>query len=97
MVNSAGDRGTTLRLIEVGKPNQNACIDSFNGRLWDECLNEHWRVHLRQARTVIEMWRRGIQRRKTEEGARRHDAGSLCETSGRCSATVMPDSESCRD
>jgi len=55
MVNSAGDRGTTLRLIEVGKPNQNACIDSFNGCLWDECLNEHWCVHLRQARTVIEM------------------------------------------
>jgi len=23
--------------------------------LWDECLNEHWCVHLRQARTVIEM------------------------------------------
>ncbi len=58
MVNSAGDRGTMLRLIEVGKPNQNACIDSFNGCLWDECLNEHWCVHLRQARTVIEMWRR---------------------------------------
>ena len=55
MVNSAGDRGTTLRLIEVGKPNQNACIDSFNGRLRDECLNEHRCVHLLQARTVIEM------------------------------------------
>ena len=55
MVYPAGDLGTMLRLIEVGKPNQNACIDSFNGRLWDECLNEHWRVHLRQARTVIEM------------------------------------------
>ena len=59
MVNSAGDRGTTLRLIEVGKPNQNACIDSFNGRLRDECLNEHWCVHLLQARTVIEMLGRG--------------------------------------
>ena len=55
MVNSAGDLSTTLRLIEVGKPNQNACIDSFNGRLRDECLNEHWCVHLLQARTVIEM------------------------------------------
>ena len=55
MVNSAGDLSTTLRLIEVSKPNQNACIDSFNGRLRDECLNEHWCVHLLQARTVIEM------------------------------------------
>ena len=55
MVNSAGDLSTTLRLSEVGKPNQNACIDSFNGQLRDECLNEHWCVHLLQARTVIEM------------------------------------------
>jgi transposase InsO family protein len=28
--------------IEPGKPNQNAYIESFNGRLRDECLNEHW-------------------------------------------------------
>jgi transposase InsO family protein len=24
------------------QPNQNAYIESFNGRLRDECLNEHW-------------------------------------------------------
>ncbi len=29
-------------LIEPGKPNQNAYIESFNGRFRDECLNEHW-------------------------------------------------------
>jgi putative transposase len=34
--------GVTLRLIEPGKPNQNAYVESFNGRLRDECLNEHW-------------------------------------------------------
>ena len=47
-----------LRLIEPGKPNQNAYIESFNGRLRDECLNEHWFAGLLQARTVIETWRR---------------------------------------
>jgi len=26
-----------LRLIEPGKPNQNAYVESFNGRLRDEC------------------------------------------------------------
>ena len=31
----------TLRLIEPGKPNQNAYIESFNRRLRDECLNRH--------------------------------------------------------
>jgi putative transposase len=30
-----------LRLIEPGKPNPNAPVESLNGRLRDECLNEH--------------------------------------------------------
>ena len=48
----------TLRLIEPGKPNQNAYIESFNGRLRDECLNEHWFLTLEHAKAVIEVWRR---------------------------------------
>jgi len=47
-----------LRLIEPGKPNQNAYIESFNGRLRDECLNEHWFLNLAHAKTIIEAWRR---------------------------------------
>ena len=47
-----------LRLIEPGKPNQNAYVESFNGRLRDECLNEHWFPSLLHARTEIERWRR---------------------------------------
>ena len=58
MVSWAHARGVALRLIEPGKPNQNAYIESFNGRLRDECLNEHWFIGLLQARTVIETWRR---------------------------------------
>ena len=58
MVTWAHERGVLLRLIEPGKPNQNAYIESFNGRLRDECLNEHWFTHLLHARTVIELWRR---------------------------------------
>lgn len=58
MVTWAYDRGVQLRLIEPGKPNQNAYVESFNGRLRDECLNEHWFTHLMHARTMIETWRR---------------------------------------
>ena len=47
-----------VKLGEPGKPNQNAYVESFNGRLRDECLNEHWFTSLLQARTVIETWRR---------------------------------------
>ena len=38
----AHHRGVTLRLIEPGKPNQNAYVESFHSRFRDECLNEHW-------------------------------------------------------
>ncbi|WP_460827739.1 IS3 family transposase, partial [Luteimonas notoginsengisoli] len=58
MVTWAYERGVQLRLIQPGKPNQNAYVESFNGRLRDECLNEHWFTHLLHARTVIETWRR---------------------------------------
>jgi transposase InsO family protein len=39
-------------------PNQNAYVESFNGRLRDECLNEHWFTSLEHARAEIERWRR---------------------------------------
>ncbi len=58
MLTWAHARGVRLFLIEPGKPNQNAYIESFNGRLRDECLNEHWFVSLAHARAVIEVWRR---------------------------------------
>ncbi len=40
-------------LIEPGPPMQNGYIESFNGKFWDECLNEHWFKTLPQAREVI--------------------------------------------
>ena len=67
MVAWAFERGVELRLIEPGKPNQNAYIESFNGRLRDECLNEHWFTGLLQARTVIEIWRREYNEERTKK------------------------------
>jgi transposase InsO family protein len=58
MLTWAHRNGVTLRAIEPGKPNQNAYVESFNGRLRDECLNEHWFTSLAHARSVIETWRR---------------------------------------
>ena len=40
MLEWAHNHGVKLRLIEPGKPNQNAYIESFNSRFRDECLNE---------------------------------------------------------
>jgi putative transposase len=50
-------RGVQLSFIRPGKPNENAYIESFNGKFRDECLNEHWFLSLAHARRVIEDWR----------------------------------------
>ena len=50
-------RGVRLAFIRPGKPVDNAYIESFNGRLRDECLNEHWFISLAHARATIEHWR----------------------------------------
>ena len=46
-----------LSFIRPGKPNENAYIESFNGKFRDECLNEHWFISLAHARSIIEAWR----------------------------------------
>lgn len=50
-------RGVAIDFIQPGKPVDNAFVESFNGRLGDECLNENWFQSLREARDVIEAWR----------------------------------------
>ena len=58
MLTWAHRNAVSLKLIEPGKPNQNAYVESFNGRLRDECLNEHWFTSLAHAQHEIENWRR---------------------------------------
>ena len=53
----AYEHGIQLKLIQPGKPTQNAFIESINGKFRDECLNEHWFHTLSHARAVIGQWR----------------------------------------
>jgi putative transposase len=53
----AYERGLRLRFIAPGKPVQNAFIESFNGRLRDECLNLNWFLGIADARQIVEAWR----------------------------------------
>lgn len=48
--------------IDPGKPQQNAYIESFNGKFRDECLNENWFVSLKHAQEVCEAWREDYNR-----------------------------------
>ena len=54
----ADDTGVGWHYIAPGKPQQNGVIESFNGRLRDELLNETLFRSLPHARAVLEAWRR---------------------------------------
>jgi putative transposase len=44
------------RYIAPGKPTENAFAESFQGRMRDECLNEHLFFSINHARTVVAGW-----------------------------------------
>ncbi len=50
-------RSVQLDFIRPGTPVENAFIESFNGRLRDECLNVHQFASLGDAQAIIEAWR----------------------------------------
>ena len=50
-------KNVKLAFIRPGKPVENAFIESFNGRLRQECLNQHHFLDLEEARKTIEQWR----------------------------------------
>ncbi len=53
----ANDNGVEWHYIDSGKPQQNGYIESFNGSLRDECLNEEIFDSLADARQKLSLWR----------------------------------------
>src|SRR5262249_38367421 len=53
----AYEHGVVLQFIQPGKPIQNAAIESFNGRMRDELLNQHWWRTIDDARRAIASYR----------------------------------------
>ena len=53
----AYQKGIKINYIRPGKPMENGFIESFNGKLRNECLNENWFTSLKEARDIIEKWR----------------------------------------
>ncbi len=51
------ETGVQLCFIRPGRPVENGFIESFNGRLRDECLNVEWFTSLDDARKKLAAWR----------------------------------------
>jgi len=60
----AHQAGVKLDFIRPGRPVQNGYIESFNGRLRDECLNGEIFFGLSDAREKLERWRRDYNQRR---------------------------------
>ena len=80
------ERRIELLHIRPGKPIENAYIESFNGRLREECLNVSWFRNLFDARRQIAAWRKHYNQlrphsslgyRTPEEFAALHRAAGL--------------------
>ena len=54
--------------MKPGTPNQNASIESVNGRFRDECLNEHGFTTLAHAQALIEAWRCAYNEERPTKG-----------------------------
>lgn len=52
------DRKVDWHYIAPGKPMQNGFVESFNGRIRDECLNEPLFNSLQHARKLVAAWRK---------------------------------------
>ena len=53
----AYQRGIELHFIRPGKPVENAYTESFNGRVREECLNQHCIRDLEEAQAILDDWR----------------------------------------
>jgi len=62
------ERGIELIHIEPGKPVQNAHVESFHGRLREECLNVSWFGNLFEARRKIGEWRQEYNQERPHSG-----------------------------
>jgi Integrase core domain len=80
----AEEKKLILIHIQPGRPMPNGYVESFHGRLRDECLNAHWFRTLHDVRATLENWRQeyncvrphsGLDYRTPEEFRRTLDRG----------------------
>jgi putative transposase len=66
----AHEHGVRLEFIRPGKPMDNGHMESFNGKLRDECLNQNAFMSLADARDSIERWRQDYNRERPHSSLR---------------------------
>ncbi len=82
--------GIDVDFIRPGKPVDNAHIESFNGRLRDECLNAKWFESLDDARKALQAWRWDYNEVRPHSSFGGHASFGVCGADpGRCPGAVF--------
>lgn len=58
------DRSVGWHYIQPGKPMQNGAVESFNGKVRDEFLNQHLFISLKEAKDLAESWRQDYNEKR---------------------------------
>ena len=82
MLGWAEDWKVGLVHIQPGRPMQNGHVESFHGRLRDECLNATWFRTLGDVRSTLNAWRQGVQLRPPAQLARLSNAAGVFSCEG---------------
>ncbi len=90
MVAWAHERGVQPHLIQPGKANQSAYIESFNACLHDECLNKHWFPASLHAPIEIRTWRREYNDERPKKVLGRLRPAAYAEQLATKAATMNP-------
>ena len=69
--------GVQLEFIRPGRPMENGFIESFNGRLRDECLNVEWFRSLEEARQKLAAWRHHYNHQRPHSALRDRTPASV--------------------
>lgn len=80
-------RGIRIDFSRPGTPTDNATVESFNGRLRQECLNENWFMSLEDARCKIEAWRIHYNQRRPHSALGWMTPSEFAEKSAGCQNT----------
>jgi putative transposase len=71
------DNKVELSFIAPGKPQQNAFVESFNGKFRKECLNLNCFGNLFEARDVIMNWRLDYNTNRLPQFPKLHDSNEI--------------------
>ena len=74
------ERKIQLIHIQPGRPMQNGHVESFNGRMRDECLNASWFRNLADARDKMSHLTRRVHRRATHRSLGYRTPNEFAET-----------------